>query len=114
MRRGRQLVNHSSGDDPLDLGSLDKVIHSPARLKILMYLFSVKHMDFVFLQNATELTNGNLSTHLSKLEEAGYVKIDKSIVKKRPRTRIQITPHGKEAVEEYEGIMRDAFDKMRG
>ena len=66
--------------DPAGIGALlqlDPIIHAPARLSVLTYLSVVERSDFVFLKNMTGLTWGNLSTHLSKLEEAGYVEIEK-------------------------------------
>lgn len=74
---------------------LDPLIHEPARLTILTLLASCASADFVFLVNATGLTRGNLSSHLTKLEEAGLVKIKKSFRQKRPFTEIQISPKGR-------------------
>jgi DNA-binding MarR family transcriptional regulator len=74
---------------------LDRLIHEPARLAIMTVLSSVKTADFVFLQRTTGLTKGNLSSHLTKLEEAGLVKIEKRFVKKRPNTNVALTPDGK-------------------
>ena len=67
----------SEGNDEL---VLDRLIHEPARLAILTVLSSVRAADFVFLQHTTGLTQGNLSSHLTKLEEAGLVRIEKSFV----------------------------------
>lgn len=75
---------------------LDRLIHEPARLAILTVLSSVQAADFVFLQRATGLTQGNLSSHLTKLEEAGLVQIEKSFVGKRPNTNVALTPLGTE------------------
>lgn len=73
---------------------LDRLIHEPARLAIMTMLSSVKAADFVFLQRATGLTKGNLSSHLTKLEEAGLVEIEKRFVKKRPNTNVALTAKG--------------------
>jgi DNA-binding MarR family transcriptional regulator len=75
---------------------LDRLIHEPARLAILTILSSVGAADFVFLQRTTGLTQGNLSSHLTKLEDAGLVRIEKSFVGKRPNTSASLTPLGKE------------------
>ncbi|MEV2211395.1 transcriptional regulator [Streptomyces sp. NPDC050997] len=77
---------------------LDRLIHEPGRLAILTVLSSVKTCDFVFLQRATRLTKGNLSSHLSKLEEAGLVKIEKAFVHKKPKTSVTLTAVGRERI----------------
>lgn len=85
----------SEGNDKL---VLDRLIHEPARLAIMTVLSSVKAADFVFLQRTTGLTKGNLSSHLTKLEEAGLVKIEKKFVSKKPNTNVALTPDGKERI----------------
>ncbi|MEX0790418.1 MAG: transcriptional regulator [Actinomycetota bacterium] len=75
---------------------LDRLIHEPGRLAILTVLSSVKSADFVFLQRATGLTKGNLSSHLTKLEEAGLVQITKKFVLKKPNTSVELTKVGRE------------------
>jgi DNA-binding MarR family transcriptional regulator len=77
---------------------LDRLIHEPARLAILTMLSSVAAADFVFLQRSTGLTQGNLSSHLTKLEEAGLVRIEKSFVAKRPNTSVALTAIGKNRI----------------
>lgn len=77
---------------------LDRLIHEPGRLAILTVLSSVKAADFVFLQRATRLTKGNLSSHLSKLEEAGLVEIEKAFVHKKPKTSVTLTAVGRERI----------------
>jgi DNA-binding transcriptional ArsR family regulator len=73
---------------------LDRLIHEPGRLAILTVLSSLSSADFVFLQRATGLTKGNLSSHLTKLEEAGLVTIEKRFVRKKPNTSVALTPLG--------------------
>lgn len=73
---------------------LDRLIHEPARLAIMTVLSSVKSADFLFLQRATRLTKGNLSSHLTKLEEAGLVEIQKKFVMKKPNTNVALTAKG--------------------
>lgn len=75
---------------------IDKVIHEPARLMILSYLFVLDSADFVFLMKKTGLTRGNLSSHLSKLENAKYIEIKKEFIDKIPRTMLSISATGKE------------------
>lgn len=74
---------------------LDRLIHEPARLTIMTVLSSVAAADFVFLQRTTGLTNGNLSSHLTKLDEAGLVKIEKTFVHKKPNTNVALTAAGR-------------------
>ncbi len=76
--------------------TLDRLIHEPGRLAILTVLSSVQAADFVFLQRTTGLTKGNLSSHLTKLEEAGLVEIQKRFVGKKPNTNVALTPVGKQ------------------
>lgn len=78
--------------------TLDRLIHEPGRLAILTVLSSVKAADFVFLQRTTGLTKGNLSSHLTKLEEAGLVEIEKRFVRKKPNTNVALTAVGKRRI----------------
>jgi DNA-binding MarR family transcriptional regulator len=80
-----------------DIAELDQVIHTPARLMTIMLLNAGGTMDFISLMGLTDLTWGNLSTHLSKLEEAGYVMITKTFKGKRPHTLISLTENGRQA-----------------
>ena len=73
----------------------DRLVHEPGRLAILTVLSSVTDADFIFLQRATGLTKGNLSSHLTKLEEAGLVEIEKRFVRKKPNTSIALTEEGR-------------------
>ncbi len=83
------------------LESLDPVIHAQVRLSIMTLLVSVKKADFNYLKDATGTTDGNLSTHLSKLENAGYLKTVKLFVAKKPKTICSITASGRSAFEKY-------------
>ena len=87
--------------DPGLLENIDKLVHEPARLLILAHLFVVESADFLFLTRQTGLTPGNLSSHLSKLEEAGYVNIEKEFVGKRPHTIMSLTDSGRAAFIRY-------------
>jgi DNA-binding transcriptional ArsR family regulator len=77
---------------------LDRLIHEPGRLAILTVLSAAREGDFLFLQRATGLTKGNLSSHLSKLEDAGLVTITKRFVRKKPNTTIALTESGREGI----------------
>ncbi len=83
------------------MAELDRLIHEPARLRILTILAGVEAADFNFLLNTLGLTKGNLSSHIDRLEKAGYVKVEKSFNGRVPHTEFQITPEGREALEEY-------------
>ena len=84
-----------------DLGRIDDVIHGRMRLGIMVYLADVDAADFTELKTVLEATQGNLSVHLKKLEEAGYVAIAKSFVNNKPLTRVSITPSGRKAFAAY-------------
>ena len=73
---------------------VDRLVHEPGRLAILTVLSSVTDADFLFLQRATGLTKGNLSSHLTKLEDAGLVTIEKRFIRKKPNTNVALTPLG--------------------
>jgi DNA-binding MarR family transcriptional regulator len=96
--------NTTQGDVDLEL---DRIVHEPARLKILAYLSAVKSADFVFLLSRTGLTYGNLSSHMSKLEGAGYIEVEKEIKDKRPHTMLSLTDKGRTAFEDYRKNMLD-------
>ncbi|MGJ5817318.1 winged helix-turn-helix domain-containing protein [Paludibaculum fermentans] len=87
------------------MNDLDRVIHEPARLLIVALLASVKESDFLWLQKESELTKGNLSSHLGKLEEAGYVEVEKSFRGKIPLTVLRLTGAGRAAFVEYKKRM---------
>jgi DNA-binding MarR family transcriptional regulator len=91
---------------------IDRVMHEPARLLIMACLSAVQSSDFVFLMNQTELTKGNLSAHLRKLEAAGYVLITKGFVAKIPRTLIRMTNKGRGALKLYSREMRGVLEKL--
>lgn len=83
------------------LADIDQVIHASARLMVLTYLYVVESADYVFLIRLTGLTWGNLSTHLTRLEEAGYIAISKEFKGKKPHTTVSLTEQGRSAFKEY-------------
>jgi DNA-binding MarR family transcriptional regulator len=89
------------GADLPRLSELDRLIHEPARLMIVTILSFVESADFLYLQRETGMTKGNLSAHLSKLEGAGYVKIEKTFKGKLPLTICSLTPAGQQAFAGY-------------
>ncbi len=92
--------------------NIDKTIHEPARLLIMTHLYILESVDFIFLINHTGLTQGNLSSHLTKLENAGYIKIKKEFVGRRPHTILKMTPLGRKSFQEYRQNMRSALDNQ--
>lgn len=97
--------------DVLSLGDIDRVVHEPARLMILAVLAAVESADFVFVMRQTGLTRGNLSSHMSKLEKAGYIRVEKEFVDKIPRTLLRLSEPGRGALDAYrEGMMRVLSD----
>ena len=98
--------------DARAVASLDKLLHEPARLSVVACLAVVEEADFVFLQSQTGMTGGNLSSHVKKLESAGYVKVRKEFQGARPRTSLQLTPPGREALETYLDAMKNLLSAL--
>jgi len=94
------------------LADIDPIIHAPARLMILTYLYVVESVDYVFLMRMTGLTWGNLSTHLTKLEEAGYVTIEKEFRGKKPHSMIHLTGGGREAFRDYKTSLQQVLNGL--
>lgn len=84
-----------------ELANLDKLIHEPARLAILTALAACESADFLYLQRLTGLSKGNLSSHLSRLEQAQLVQLSKQFIGKKPNTQVALTPAGREAVNRH-------------
>jgi DNA-binding MarR family transcriptional regulator len=80
---------------------IDKTIHEPARLLIMANLYVIDSADFTYLMRQTGLTYGNLSSHMSKLEEAGYIEVTKEFKGKRPNTMLKLTRQGRAALKNY-------------
>jgi len=97
-------------DDLRRVTELDRLIHEPARLLIVTILSTVESADFLFLQRETGLTKGNLSAHLSKLEDAGYVKIQKTFKGKLPLTVCKLTATGTKAMTQYRQQLQSFMD----
>ena len=87
--------------DDFDISGIDEVIHGRVRLGIMAYLSSAGSADFTTLKVRLQLTDGNLSVHLGKLEQAGYVAIAKSFAGKKPQTTVSLTAAGREAFIAY-------------
>ena len=83
------------------ISTLDRIIHEPARLVLVALLFSAESADFLFLLKESRLTKGNLSVQLSRLEEAGYVEVEKTFRGKIPHTEYRLSRKGRAAFREY-------------
>ncbi len=94
------------------LADIDQVIHAPARLMVLTHLYVVESADYVFLVRQTGLSWGNLATHLTKLEEAGYIEMSKGYKGKKPHTTIRLTKRGRAAFIEYKRSMQRVLDDL--
>jgi DNA-binding MarR family transcriptional regulator len=100
-------------DDELNpIQNINKIIHEPARLLLMAHLFVVESADFLFLQRQTGLTWGNISSHLRKLENAGYVLVQKEFLDKKPHTTLKLTNEGREAFKEYRKNMKQVFEDL--
>jgi DNA-binding MarR family transcriptional regulator len=97
-----------------DIARLDDVIHGRMRLGIMAYLAGAEVADFNELKAALEATQGNLSIHLRKLEEAGYIEIEKSFLGRKPLTRARLTAAGRTAFTHYLDAIARLLDEQRG
>lgn len=91
-----------------DIEAIDEVIHGRIRLGVMAYLSSVGSADFNELKAKLQATDGNLSVHLRKLEDAGYVTVDKAFVDRKPRTKVNLSDEGRSAFVRY----LDAMQKL--
>ena len=96
-----------------DIGRIDDVIHGRMRLGIMAYLASAEVADFNELKAVLEATQGNLSIHLRKLEEAGYIAIEKSFLGRKPLTRARLTAPGRKAFADYLDAISRLLDEQR-
>jgi DNA-binding MarR family transcriptional regulator len=102
----------AAGSVALNLEEIDRLIHEPARLSVMALLYVVDSADFKFVMNQVGLTWGNLSAHLSKLEKAGYVEVEKSFKGKRPNTELCLTATGREAFQAYRVYLQGYLDRL--
>ncbi|MFC1487300.1 winged helix-turn-helix domain-containing protein [Thermoproteota archaeon] len=98
--------------NPANLKNIDRVIHEPARLMIMTQLYVVESADFLFLQNQIQMTPGNLSAHLTKLEKVGYVEIVKEFIERKPHTALKLTKKGRSAFKEYQQNLKKVFSDL--
>lgn len=102
----------ASGDGKMAIAALDRLIHEPARLRITSILATVEAADFVYLARETGLTAGNLGAHLTRLEAAGYIDIEKTYRGKVPRTICRLTDTGLEAYRTYRAALKRMADGL--
>jgi DNA-binding transcriptional ArsR family regulator len=90
----------------MTLNDIDRLIHEPARLMIMAHLYTASAADFIFLMRQTGLTWGNLSAHISKLEQAGYVRVEKEFQGRKPHTKLCLSDSGRVALRDYRQQMQ--------
>jgi DNA-binding MarR family transcriptional regulator len=88
------------------ISCVDRLIHEPARLMLLALLYGVDRADFLYLLNESGMTKGNLSSHLAKLQDAGYIEIAKGFRGKIPYTLVRLTPRGSHAFDRYRAQLK--------
>jgi len=109
----KEMNPSKTNDDELDaIQNINKIIHEPARLLLMAHLFVVESADFLFLQRQTGLTWGNISSHLRKLENVGYVAVEKEFIDKKPHTTLKLTDKGRKAFKEYRKNMKQVFEDL--
>jgi len=98
------------------MSELDNIIHQPARLQIMSSLVTLEpgeQIDFVYLRDLLKLTDGNLGAHLTKLEDAGYVRIEKTFVARKPRTFISATGKGRDAFADHVAALKQIIRRAQ-
>jgi DNA-binding MarR family transcriptional regulator len=103
---------NNENEQPTLISSINKLIHEPARLMIFIYLYVVESADFTFLIRQIGLTWGNLSTHITKLENAGYIEVNKEFKGKKPNTMLSLSKSGREAFDTYRKNMKQMFEDL--
>jgi DNA-binding MarR family transcriptional regulator len=105
-------ATETAGTDIQPIAGIDRLVHEPARLMILTILYVVESADFLYLMRQTGLTRGNLSSHLSKLEAAGYIDVEKEFIDKIPRTLLHLTDTGRQAFQTYRQDMIQVLEDL--
>lgn len=95
--------------DSSNIKNINRLIHEPTRLMIMAQLYVIESADFLFLQNQLQMTPGNPSSHLSKLQEAGYAEIVKEFIERKPHTALKLTKKGRNAFKEYQQNLKQVF-----
>ncbi|MFQ6116019.1 MAG: winged helix-turn-helix domain-containing protein [bacterium] len=108
------MTKEARKEDLANLAEVDRIVHEPARLAIMSLLYVVDSADFTFLMNQTGLTWGNMSAHISKLDDAGYLEVEKTFKGKRPNTTLKLTLQGRQAFRDYAKRMKQVFQDFSG
>lgn len=98
--------------DLAPLSDIDRLVHEPARFQVMALLYVVDGADFIFIMQQLGLTWGNLSAHIAKLEEGGYVNVEKGYKGKRPQTMLSLTKQGRKAFQTYRQVMKKMLDDL--
>jgi DNA-binding MarR family transcriptional regulator len=106
------MTETAAPPDLTGFGEIDRVVHEPVRLMLMAVLYVIDSADFTFLMNLTGITWGNLSAHMSKLEETGYLEVEKSFKGRRPNTMLRLTPQGRAAFQTYRRKMKQLLDEL--
>ncbi len=91
---------------------IDRLIHEPARFRLMAQLYIIESADFLFVMSQTDLSFGNLSSHMTKLEKAGYISVKKEFVGRKPRTMLSLTEAGRKAFDQYREAMRETLETL--
>jgi len=94
------------------LSEIDRLIHEPARFQVMALLYVIESADYTFVMQQLGLTWGNLSAHISKLEDGGYVSVEKGFKGKRPQTMLGLTGEGRKAFQAYRQTMKQMLDEI--
>ncbi|MDD4875759.1 MAG: transcriptional regulator [Dehalococcoidales bacterium] len=105
-------ISEQSSKNSGTMVEIDRLIHEPARFNIMAHLYVIQSADFLFLQKQIGLTWGNLSSHLAKLEKAGYIEIEKDFIGKKPHTMLYLSNNGRTAFEDYHKRMKQVFKHL--
>lgn len=99
------------------MAELNEIIHQPIRLRIMAVLVTLApgdEVDFTYLRDLLEVTDGNLGAHLRKLEEAGYIAVNKTFVERKPRTYVSATPEGRRVFQEHVAALETILKSQGG
>ena len=107
-------TDKSSSEEQRHITNVDRLVHEPSRFMIMAHLYVVESADFLFLMRQAGLTWGNLSSHLSKLEDAGYIVIEKEFLGKKPHTMLRLTDEGRAAFHQYRQSMKQVLEELPG
>ena len=98
--------------ETLRTATIDRLIHEPSRMQLMAILYAGEQVSFLYLLHETGLTKGNLSNHLARLEQGGYIRIEKSFRGKVPQTLLSITPEGRSAFQIYRKQLKLLADSL--